>query len=301
MISEHMAGKVPFLSALSRIRIPRNRFTRTAAALLALAMIGAIAFMIDRQTGNPVSLRLAQHAVVQHFETQHEGEGYIVGPMRYLGRSEEGHSTRYFCRVYKEGSEDTGFSAFVENGTVYTTEACETLSGSNTYNRFVNELSAAFFTPETESALREAGMGDYGRLANFLSFGEDVFDEENPVFRPDSEFDRNNLPLPAVVCVEFESEDISDAALAERLTLLYDLAQKTGVPFDYYSAVVQNGTSCERNSAYDVPADVVRDADALAQYLANEPRVSMEQAEANAAWNGKLQTLYSENAWQPCE
>lgn len=62
-----------------------------------------------------------------------------------------------------------------------------------------------------------------------------------------------------------------------RLTLLYELAQKRGVPFDYYSAVVRDGTSYAMNPVYDVPADVVKDADALAQYLADEPRISMEQ------------------------
>lgn len=301
MISEQMTGKFPFRLVLPHIRILRNRLTRTVAALLAVAMIGGLGFLIDRQTGNPISLRLAQHAVVQHFETHHEGEGYVVGPMRFLGRRTEGHSARYYCKVYKTGSVDTGFSAFVENGTVYTTEECETLSGSNTYNRFINELSAAFFTEDTESALREAGMGDYGKLVDFLSFGEDVFDAENPVFVPDSEFRLNDLPLPTAVCVEFQTDDISDEALAERLTLLYELAQKRGVPFDYYSAVVRDGTSYAMNPVYDVPADVVKDADALAQYLADEPRISMEQAQANAAWNGKLNNFYSDDAWKPCD
>src|SRR5699024_7453976 len=122
---------------------------------------------------------------------------------------------------------------------------------SNTYNRFINELSAAFFTEETENALREAGMGDYGKLVDFLSFGEDVFDAENPVFVPDSEFRLNDLPLPTAVCVEFQTDDISDETLAERLTLLYELAQKRGVPFDYYSAVVRDGTSYAMNLVYD--------------------------------------------------
>ena len=52
MISEHMMGKLPFQSVFSHIRIPRNRFTRTVAALLALAMIGGLAFLIERQTDN---------------------------------------------------------------------------------------------------------------------------------------------------------------------------------------------------------------------------------------------------------
>ena len=101
MISEQMTGKFPFRSVLPHIRIPRNRLTRTVAALLALAIIGGLGFLIDRQTGNPISLRLAQHAVVQHFETHHEGEGYVVGPMRFLGWTVEGHSARYYCKVYK--------------------------------------------------------------------------------------------------------------------------------------------------------------------------------------------------------
>lgn len=289
------------LSALKHFKIPRTRLTRTLAALAAFALIGALGWAVDSITGNPVSLRLAQHAVVRHFEEEHAGEGYVVGPMRYVGRVFDGHSARYVCRVYKTGSEDTGFAAFVENGMVYTTEAAETLSGNNTYNRFLNELSAVYFTDDTTAALREAGMGQYGSLVDFLAFGDDVFDPADPVFVPDSAFRLSALPLPAAVCVEFASDDLSDAALADRLTLLYEQAQKNGVPLEYYSAAVCDPVTYERNSAYDVPAAVVADAEALARYLAEEPRVTMEEAEANAAFRAKNLNLSDDGAWLPCE
>lgn len=284
-------------SALKGFRVPRTRLTRTLAALLAFALIGALAYFVDAIAGNPVSLRLAQHAVVRHFEEEHAGEGYVVGPMRYIGQ----RPMRYVCRVYREGSEDTGFSAYVENGTVCTTEAAETLSGSNTYNRFRNELSAAYFTEDTTAALREAGMGQYGSLVDFLAFGENVFDPADPVFVQDSAFRLNALPLPAAVCVEFSSEDLSDEALAACLTLLYEQAQKNDVPFDYYSATVYDPVTCDRNSAYDVPANIVADAGELARYLAEEPRVTMEQAEENSAFRAKILNLNADGAWLPCE
>lgn len=289
------------LSALKHFKVPRTRLTRTIAALLAFALIGALGWTVDSITGNPVSLRLAQHAVVQHFEQEHAGEGYVVGPMRYIGQVFAGHSARYVCRVYKTGSEDTGFSAFVENGHVWTTEAVETLSGSNTYNRFRNELSAAYFTEDTAAALREAGMGQYGSLVDYLAFGEDVFDPADPVFVPDSTFRLNAPSLPAAVCVEFASDDLSDEALAARLTLLFEQAQNSGVPLDYYSATIFDPDTYDRNSAYDVPADVVADAEALARYLAEEPRVTMEEAEANAAFRAKILNLNADGAWLPCE
>lgn len=288
------------LTALKNFKVPRTRLTRAVAALLAFALVGTLAYFVDSITGNPVSLRLAQHAVVQHFEEQHAGEGYVVGPMRYVGRAFSGHSARYVCRVYKTGSEDTGFAAFVENGVVWTTESAETLSGNNTYNRFVNELFAAFFTDDTAAVLREAGMGNYGKRVDFIADSTDVFNPDDPVFVPNSAFRLNALPLPAVVCVEFASDDISDEALAARLTLLYEQAQRTGVPFDFYSVSVYDPVTYNNNAAYDVPAAVVADAEALTQYLAEEPRVTMEQAEANTAFRAKLLNLNSDGAWQVC-
>lgn len=241
---------------------PKTKLTRALAAGLALVIIAALTLAVDKQVGNPLAAWYNEQKIIAHYNAYHPGEGYVVGPAQYqwVYSPPMGLDGRYYvCRVYKTGSVDTGFCAIFRQDAVLTTQAVETDSGSNTYNRFRNELQKSLDREALGAALRPLALGFTDASLQFYADGNTrVFSGEDPVFRPDMPYDPDDLPLPTVLFGSFcpEGEDfyrVDTRMLAARLCALKNAAEQQGLHPDYYSAEVY-GAEGTGQCAYDVPA-----------------------------------------------
>ena len=244
------------------LRIPQNKWTRLGALALALAIVTGLFWSVDRYVGNPVGAWYTEKKLQAHYDAYHPDEGYVVGPAEYQQISSEDRPV-YVCRVYRKGSVDTGFSAYFKDGAAITTERAETLSGSNTYNRFHWRLREEVLTKELQKALIQEGLvsSDYDITVDFFSDGnERVFDLSAPVFQVDMEYDPAHLPLPTVLGVSCAREQLDEATVyplaAGILRDLKRLTEEYGRPVDCYTVLLSGGNS-RFLYALDVPAEEI--------------------------------------------
>lgn len=278
--------------------IPRTWWTRALAFVLALLLLAGLGWWVNLRVGNPVSAWYTEKKIAAHYNAYHSGEGYLVGPAKYqwVQRADGTVGMDYVCSVYKKGSVDTGFTAYFDDGAVFSSENVTTYSGSNTYNRFRNRLNEELAASGVAGHLRK----DRVLLDIFAGFHTEregaLFDPDAPVFKLDAEFDRESLPLATVVCTDFsvdETTEISrDEILAEYLMELKAACEKEGQPFDYYSVQLTAGTALLR-LALDVPSEQVT-PEALPEYLA----ALSEEEKTMVGWGFMDKTVASrKNAW----
>lgn len=287
--------------------VKKNWATRLAALLLAVLVVVLLFWMVDRQVGNPIGCWYTEKKIAAHYNTYHPGERYVVAPAQFTFVDGK---MRYVCHIYKQGSADTGFLAYFQAGAVLSTEAAETLSGNNTYNRFRLRLNEDARTQELQAQARKGTYPVDSLYADFFpGKREMVFDTEDPVFRVDAEYDREHLPLPTVLCAEFsptQDGGPGDEKIAARLRYLKELAEDSGQRFDYYSLQWFDGSAYW--TVLDVPSALIQPPsadggeDALLQYLAKLPAPEkVGYFPQNSLSQQKSRLLYAlESAFVPC-
>ena len=124
--------------------IQQNWFTRLLALGLAVLIIVVLFLVVDRQVGNPLGCWYTEKKIEAHYRAYHPGVPYVVAPAKFTYADGQ---MRYVCHIYLKGSQDTGFLAYFQDGAGLSTEAAETLSGNNTYNRFRLRLNEEALTP----------------------------------------------------------------------------------------------------------------------------------------------------------
>ena len=288
--------------------IRKNWLTRLLAFVLAMLIIAVLFVVVDRQVGNPLGCWYTEKKIQAHYNAYHPGRRYVVGPAKFIYADGE---MRYVCHVYRRDSSDTGFLAYFTKGAVLSTEAAETLSGNNTYNRFKLRLNEEALTPQLRDQARKSAYGVDNLWADFYP-GERqmVFSLEDPVFKVDTEYDRDHLPLPTVLmaaCMGAGQDPAErEAGLAVRLRWLKELAEGNGQTFDYYSVQWYDGTTFW--TAIDVPADIITpqtadaEEDGLLLYLKELPSShKVNYYPTNSLGQQKSRLLYSQQSvFLPC-
>lgn len=298
---------------------PKTWLTRTLAGALALVIIVWLMVVVDNQVGNPLAAWYNEQKIIAHYNAYHSGEGYVVGPAKYqwVYSPSMGLDGRYYvCRVYKTGSVDTGFCAIFYKDAVLTTKAVETDSGSNTYNRFRNELQQHLDKEALYDELAPLHIGFSSASLLFYADGNrQVFSLENPVFQVDAPFDIDQLPLPPVVTGFFWPEgqayyEVDLPMLADRLCALKNAAEKQG-DFPYYSIEVY-GNEGTALFAYDIPAEKIpvsvqgEEGAAFLAYLENLPPEQQSGLYTTEGDNPSVDTqktelLFNGPGYQPCD
>lgn len=287
--------------------VKQNWLTRSLALMLAVLIIVVLFLVVDREVGNPLGCWYTEKKIEAHYRAYHPGVPYVISPAKFTYADDR---MRYVCHIYLQGSRDTGFLAYFQDGAVLSTEAAETLSGNNTYNRFRLRLNEEALTPELRAQSRQGPYGINSLWADFYP-GERqmVFDAEHPVFEVDAEYDRDHLPLPTVLCAEFRPDmdgGTQDEDIAARLRWLQNLAEENGQKFDYYSVHWYNGINDV--TAQDIPSRIItppgKDAeeDPLLRYLEELPAAEkISYYPPNTLQQQKGRLLYSQQSiFLPC-
>ncbi len=304
----------------SHLKLPtlkQTPLTRAVAGAAGFCIILGLVLLVDYRVGNPLSAKWAVHQINAHFAQEHPDETYVVGPAQY---TYQGDRKRYVCRVYSPDSVDTGFSAYLSGGRVYTSKAAETDSGVNTYNRFRWALGRELDVPQLCKALKGYAP-DMVNLTFYPKNNGAVFSPDDPLFVPDAEFDRDRLPLPTVLSMSFapgsqeQPVSLTLEQAAKHLIALKNAAGQQGLEYDYYSVSIYT-PSCHWE-LLDVPAArIPASADeedgaalaALTEYLEQNGQSSdglYRSAPAGSAlplYEQKMDLFYESQyaAFQPC-
>lgn len=283
-----------------------------AGAAAIIVMLGLVFYACTAGVGNLISAYYSTHKIIDYLETAYPNEGYVVGPAHYMYSDGK---YRYVCGVFNQNQIDTDFSAYYSHGTVYTTKSSETDSGINTYNRFRNELANELDTVQLCRSLK--GCHPYSAFVSFYpGQNENVFSSDNPVFKPNAEFDKNNLPLPTVLSMVFWFDpDMGCIEVTPQMAAEYPIRLKAGtaeqnLTYDYYSIEIM--TSCDSKSILDVPYDKIPESkddaegtEALISYLEerfehpNQYRFFAPPEDAAPLADQKY-TYMNEVSYQPC-
>lgn len=266
----------------------KSKKWRVAAVTATVVLIGAVLFLTNAFTGNPISAAIADRYIDRYIEEKY---GFLPElDYKETNASYNFKLGKYGKYIQSKSSQDTGFWAGYHDGACMDEYESYVEGRFNTWNRLNREFDkriqaiiAEQFPYETDMVLGGLG-GNAGDMKDSLQV--------------DMELDIHNLPLPGTLTAYILTDEVNKVFLSHRILELTGIMKKNQIQIDYYSVIVEEPRDEEGRwgaaiHTYEIPYSDIEGKTAEELVPVIEAQIERQEAEDAKKTGRKL--FYTQN------
>lgn len=221
----------------------KRKALKIIALILAVALIGGIAFFANALVGNPLSKYLANRSAEKYISEVYPEKDFMVREIFY-----DFKTGNYYAKIYSPRSIDSSFRLYIDffGKIYYDTYEDKVLTGQNTADRINNEYREAVDRVLNSTLFpynSNIGYGDIEFIPEEYKNNSDVpsYAIVTETLISDEIYDINEMGRKAGHLVIYVADDeLTEEKMAETLLSLKDIFNRSGVSFYAIDCVIEN-------------------------------------------------------------
>lgn len=263
----------------------KRKALKIIALILAVALIGGIAFFANALVGNPLSKYLANRSAEKYISEVYPEKDFMVREIFY-----DFKTGNYYAKIYSPRSIDSSFRLYIDffGKIYYDTYEDKVLTGQNTADRINNEYREAVDRVLNSTLFPYNSNIGYGDIEFIPEEYKDNYDVPSyaivtETLISDEIYDINEMGRKAGHLVIYVADDeLTEEKMAETLLSLKDIFNKSGVSFYAIDCVIESRKT-DAPPSTDIKQIEVRNflcSDIYEENLARRVKKSIDETKA---------------------